>query len=81
MENIKHFIIDFDSTFTKVEALDILAEIALEGNPKKEAIINRVKEVTDLGMSGELSFRDSLEERISIIKAHKDHLPPLVSSI
>ena len=81
MENIKHFIIDFDSTFTKVEALDILAEIALEGNPKKEAIINRVKEVTDLGMSGELSFRDSLEERISIIKAHKDHLPPLVSDL
>ena len=81
MENIKHFIIDFDSTFTKVEALDILAEIALEGIPKKEAIINRVKEVTDLGMSGELSFRDSLEERISIIKAHKDHLPPLVSSL
>ena len=59
----------------KVEALDILAEIALEGNPEKQAIINRVKEVTDLGMSGELSFRNSLEERITIIKAHKIAYP------
>tara|TARA_X000001036_G_scaffold132475_1_gene125298 strand:- start:2289 stop:4211 length:1923 start_codon:yes stop_codon:yes gene_type:complete len=81
LEEKKHFIIDFDSTFTKVEALDILAEIALEGNSEKEAVINRVKEVTDLGMGGELSFRDSLEERISIIKAHKNHIPLLVNSL
>ena len=81
MEDIKHFIIDFDSTFTKVEALDILAEIALKGNPEKHAITNRVREITDLGMSGELSFRNSLEERIAIIKAHKDHLPILINTL
>ena len=81
MEDIKHFIIDFDSTFTQVEALDILAEIALKGNPEKHAITNRVKEITDLGMSGELSFRNSLEERIAIIKAHKDHLPILINTL
>ena len=33
--NNKYFVIDFDSTFTKVEALDVLGEIALEGKADK----------------------------------------------
>ncbi|MDH5608718.1 MAG: phosphoglycerate dehydrogenase [Cyclobacteriaceae bacterium] len=81
MQNKKHFIIDFDSTFTKVEALDILGEIALETHPGKEEAIRRIKEVTDLGMEGKISFRESLEERISILHANKKHLPVLVNRL
>ena len=54
MQKSKHFIIDFDSTFTQVEALDILGEITLEGNPLKDHKLKRIKEVTDLGMEGKL---------------------------
>ena len=61
-----HFVIDFDSTFTKVEALDILGEISLENHPEKDERIQRIKDVTDLGMAGELSLRESLEARIEI---------------
>lgn len=35
MPQTKKFIIDFDSTFTQVEALDILGEISLINDPEK----------------------------------------------
>ena len=82
METIqKYFIIDFDSTFTKVEALDILCEISLADSPDREAALQKIKDITDLGMLGEISFRESLEERISVLQAHKKHLPPLVDRL
>jgi D-3-phosphoglycerate dehydrogenase len=81
MKGKQYFIIDFDSTFTKVEALDILAEISLKNDEKKDDSIKRIKEVTDLGMAGELSFRDSLAERIKVLNAHKGHLPELIEKL
>ena len=39
----KYFVIDFDSTFTQVEALDVLAEISLEGHPEKKERIEKIK--------------------------------------
>ena len=35
-------VIDFDSTFTKVEGLDELARIALQGNPKQAEIVGKI---------------------------------------
>ena len=37
----KYFVIDFDSTFTKVEALDELCEISLKDNPEKMTQVNK----------------------------------------
>ncbi len=81
MQNSKHFIIDFDSTFTKVEALDVLGEIALAGQSDKEKSLLRIKEVTDKGMEGKLSFRESLDERLAILKANKSHIPKLIEKL
>ena len=61
--------------------MDILGEIILEGNPLKDHKLKRIKEVTDLGMEGKLSFRESLEERINLLEAHRDHLPLLVERL
>ncbi|MEQ9297404.1 MAG: phosphoglycerate dehydrogenase [Cyclobacteriaceae bacterium] len=77
----KHFVVDFDSTFTTVEALDILGEISLDGRQDRDERLFKIKEITDRGMSGELSFRESLEERIDLLKAHKDHLPALIKRL
>lgn len=74
----KYFIIDFDSTLTRVEAMDLLASISLQGLPQKEAAEARIKELTDLGMNGEISFRDSLKERLLLLEASKSHLPQLI---
>ena len=81
MQDPKYFIIDFDSTFTQVEALDVLCEIALDGKKEKAEILRRIKEVTDQGMEGKLSFRESLEERIKLLQAHRDHLPALINRL
>src|SRR5690554_3622408 len=48
----KKFVIDFDSTFTQVEALDILGEISLSGDPQKEEKLQAIKDITDKGMDG-----------------------------
>lgn len=77
----KYFVIDFDSTFTQVEALDVLAEISLEGHPEKEQRIQKIKNITDVGMSGELTFRESLEQRLELLDAHKNDLGPLVDKL
>lgn len=74
----KYFIIDFDSTLTRVEAMDLLASISLQGLPQKAAAEARIKELTDLGMNGEISFRDSLKERLLLLEANDSHIPPLI---
>ena len=77
----KHFIIDFDSTFTKVEALDILGEISLNAHPERELRLEKIAEMTDRGMAGEMSLRASLEVRINMLDACKSHLPELVTRL
>ncbi|OJV54420.1 MAG: 3-phosphoglycerate dehydrogenase [Bacteroidetes bacterium 43-16] len=73
-----NYIIDFDNTFTKVEGLDELAHIALEGNPRQQEIVKQIKALTDMGMNGEISFAESLRQRISLLSAGKLHIEKLV---
>ncbi|AWV99048.1 phosphoglycerate dehydrogenase [Arcticibacterium luteifluviistationis] len=75
----KYFIIDFDSTFTKVEGLDELAKIALNGSPNQEETVAEIKRLTDLGMSGELTFAEALSKRLALLSANKTHIDELVS--
>ena len=76
-----YYIIDFDSTFTKVEALDVLGEISLAGRPDRDEVLNQIKIITDRGMSGEISFTDSLNLRLGLLKAHKNQLPALIETL
>ena len=76
-----YFIIDFDSTFTKVEAMDELGAISMANNKNKDAIIQQIKNITDLGMNGQLSLSESLEKRILLLDAHRDHLPELIERL
>jgi D-3-phosphoglycerate dehydrogenase / 2-oxoglutarate reductase len=69
----KSFIIDFDSTFTKVEALDELCEISLKDHPDKNKILQKIVNITNKGMAGEISLRHSLAER--------DHIPELIDRL
>ncbi len=77
----RNYVFDFDSTLTRVEALDVLAEITLEKNPQKEAIIQEIIDITNLGIDGEISFTESLEKRIKLLQAHKSDLPKLVKEL
>ena len=78
MKSNQIYIIDFDSTFTQVEALDELAKISLKDNPKQLEVSKKIEEITQLAMAGELNFKQSLEQRINIVKANKVHLDELI---
>ncbi len=74
------FIFDFDSTFTQVEALDILAEISLSNDDKEEKLA-AISALTQKGMSGQISFSESLKERMKIVSGTKQDINSLVAEL
>lgn len=64
----KNIIFDFDSTLIKKESLELILEPLLKDNPQK---LQEIEKITNLGMQGELSFRESLEQRLAIASPTK----------
>lgn len=60
---MKNIIFDFDSTLIKKESLELILEPILKNSPEK---LVEIEEITNLGMQGDLSFRESLEKRLAI---------------
>ena len=83
MKNTDHlvFIIDFDSTFVQVETLDELAIVALNGNPQKNRIVEKISEITKLGMEGNIPFDESLRRRVEMLSANKNDIEKLVGRL
>jgi D-3-phosphoglycerate dehydrogenase / 2-oxoglutarate reductase len=76
-----NIIIDFDSTFTQVEALEELADISLKGNPKRAEIVQQIKAITDLGMDGKISFNESLTRRLALLPLTKEHIDKVITRL
>lgn len=76
-----NYIIDFDSTFTQVEALDELAKISLKNNPDRQKHLDDIAYLTNLAMDGKLSFRESLVKRVQLLHANRDHLDVLIKKL
>src|SRR3954470_8819336 len=77
----KYFVIDFDSTFTKVEAFDVLADISLKDHPERESRKKQIIQITNQGMDGSISFRESLERRLNLLAPSRQHLAPLITEL
>ena len=77
----QYFIIDFDSTFTQVEALDELARISLKDHPDREKIYQQIEDLTNASMEGRLSFSQSLEARVKLLQANREHLKMLITHL
>lgn len=56
-------IFDFDSTLVSIESLDEILSLNVDAETAKQ-----ISAITDQGMNGELSFRDSLQQRLEIAK-------------
>ena len=80
---IKHtyFIIDFDSTIVTKEALEELAAISLQKNPDKKKILTTIENLTTQGMEGNIPFTQSLAKRVTLLQAHKKHIPHVVEHL
>src|ERR1700749_5233884 len=77
----QYFIIDFDSTFTQVEALDELARISLKNNPDRESIYKQIEDLTNASMEGKLSFTQSLDNPVKLLQANREHLKQLITHL
>jgi D-3-phosphoglycerate dehydrogenase len=77
-DHSKYFIIDFDSTFTQVEALDELVKISLAGRPEADSVLEAIRKTTKKAMDGDLSFAESLRIRVSLLGASRQDLEKLV---
>ncbi|MGB5371718.1 MAG: phosphoglycerate dehydrogenase, partial [Flavobacteriaceae bacterium] len=77
----RKYVFDFDSTLTRVEALDVLAEMTLQGKSNRDEIVSEIQKITNLGIDGDISFTESLERRIKLLKANKSDLAGLVTEL
>ena len=74
-----YIILDFDSTFVQVEALDELAAITLAKVENSSALLAKIKQITEDGMNGTISLSQSLNSRIELLKTNKQEINQLVN--
>ena len=67
-------IIDFDSTFVKLETIEILADFALHAKSDKDKILNQIQDITNKAMLGKIPFSEALNQRIKLIKPQQEHI-------
>lgn len=77
----RKYVFDFDSTLTRVEALDVLAEMTLKDKPNKDEVVREIQKITNLGIDGDISFTESLERRLRLLSANKEDLEALVEEL
>ncbi len=68
---MKNYIFDFDSTFIKIESLDLLAKFS---QLTDKISIDKIEKITKEGMDGKISFYDSLRKRIQLINSNRNDL-------
>ncbi len=73
---MKNIIFDFDSTLIKKESLELILEPLLKNNQEK---LSEIESITNLGMQGELDFRESLEKRLAIASPTKASIEAFTS--
>nr|WP_262914325.1 phosphoglycerate dehydrogenase [Tenacibaculum aquimarinum] len=82
ISNVKrNYVFDFDSTLTSVEALDVLCEITQANNPNREEVLEEIVNITNKGIDGDISFPESLKQRIQLLKAKKSDLSVLIEEL
>ena len=75
------FVFDFDSTLVRIETLEALADIALDGSAEADAIRAKVAELTDRAMSGEIGFGEALRQRLALLPLTRAHVEALADRI
>ena len=81
MTNNKSLLIDFDSTFIKVETLDILAEIVLKDDPDSINKKKLISDLTKLAMVGEINFQTAMKKRLAILTLNRDNISKVTTKI
>jgi len=72
-------LIDFDSTFIKLEGLDELAKLVSSTGGSNSDTIEQIEKLTQLGMEGKISFEESLSRRIKMLEFKQADLAELIT--
>ncbi len=64
---------DFDSTVCTKESLDEVIALALKEYPEQTGLVERVEQITNQGMNGELDFIESVKARFVICPLNQSH--------
>ena len=76
MNNKINFIFDFDSTLVKTESLNDILTLSLGNNKEK---IQQLEQLTKLAMEGKLSFKESLEKRLTLSTITKSMINNIIN--
>jgi D-3-phosphoglycerate dehydrogenase len=79
-----HVASDVDSTALTIESLDRLFAIVLDDNSDAPALNERFAHITEAGMSGSLTFEESISDRVKLLadaKAHQEHVEQLKQEV
>ena len=73
---MRNIIFDFDSTLIKKESLEMILEPILKQSPE---ILKQIENITNMGMNGEISFEESLNRRLALVKPTQQIIDYFVS--
>ncbi len=76
-----NFLIDFDSTLVRFETLEVLADVAVDNAYDRDKKLADVAALTDRAMNGDIDFRVSLDKRLALIKAKREHLGAVIDTL
>ena len=76
-----NFVFDFDSTLVRIETLEALADIALEGHANAAGVRAEIVKLTEQAMAGELDFGTALRQRLALLPLTREHVHTLADRI
>ena len=80
LEN-KSLIIDFDSTFIKVETIDELAKIILKNDSQKDSKLKLIEDITNSAMNGDIDFSTALQKRLNVLSFSRKDVDNITKKI
>ena len=66
-------IIDFDSTIISLETLEFIGLLSLKKKANKKQILNKISLITNQAMNGEISFTESITQRLNLLEIEEKH--------
>ena len=81
MADAATFVFDFDSTLVRIESLEALAALAVDGAHDAAAISDEIGRLTDAAMAGEIGFGEALRRRLALLPLHRRHVEALAARI
>ena len=74
-------IFDFDSTLVRIETLEALADIVLEGHVDAASVRAEIASLTDRAMAGDVDFGEALRARLALLPLTRSHVQALADRI